>query len=122
MEEKGFEPYFCSSEDEARELAKSLPDRGLWPCLFAESDTTGEKDFEEFYTNHEKLDMARFKALGVVKNDAIFDAELLNFFENRITELKQSSKWDKSDLLKLFFEMIPDFSHKETGRYLDSKM
>lgn len=44
----GYEPYLCKDEDEARELAKTLPEEGKYPCLFTSSDTTGEKDFEEF--------------------------------------------------------------------------
>jgi FlaA1/EpsC-like NDP-sugar epimerase len=118
----GYEPYLCKSEDEARELAKTLPDDGKWPCYFFESDTTGEKDFEEFFTNNETLDMERFENLGVIKNESIFDEERLKRFEQEIKDLKKRLLWSKDDILKLFFYMIPNFSHKETGKYLDNKM
>lgn len=122
LEQKGFEPVFCSDEDQARELAKTLPEQGKWPCLFTGSDTTGEKDFEEFFTNQETLDMEQFLNLGIIKNDAKFDERLLGEFESRISGLKQELNWTKEDLVELFFKMIPDFGHKETGKYLDSKM
>lgn len=122
LEQKGFEPVLCNHEDEARELAKTLPQQGKWPCLFAGSDTTGEKDFEEFFTDREVLDMARFNNLGIIKNDAVFDEQLLGEFESRIAGLKQQLAWSKGDLVELFYKMIPDFGHKETGKYLDSKM
>ncbi|MBS8230186.1 NAD-dependent epimerase/dehydratase family protein [Marinobacter salarius] len=122
LEQKGFEPMLCSDEDEARELAKTQPERGKWPCLFTNSDTTGEKDFEEFYTDQEVLDMDHFHNLGIIKNEAIFDDALLREFEERIASMKQEMAWSKNDLVQLFFRMIPDFGHKETGKYLDSKM
>ena len=118
----GYEPYLCKAEDEARELAKTLPSEGKWPCLFTSSDTTGEKDFEEFFTENETLDMKRFENLGVIKNKADFDKELLKSFENSIKTYKQNLSWTKDDIVKEFFKMIPDFGHKETGRYLDGKM
>ena len=119
---KGFEPVLCKDEDEARELAKTLPEQGKWPCLFTGSDTTGEKDFEEFFTDRETLDMARFENLGIIKNEADFDETLLGEFEERIQAMKRDLSWGKQDLVDLFFRMIPDFGHKETGKYLDSKM
>ena len=122
LEQKGFEPMLCSDEDEARKLAKTQPERGKWPCLFTNSDTTGEKDFEEFYTDQEVLDMDHFHNLGIIKNEAIFDDALLREFEERIASMKQEMAWSKNDLVQLFFCMIPDFGHKETGKYLDSKM
>ncbi|KZN58237.1 UDP-N-acetylglucosamine 4,6-dehydratase [Pseudoalteromonas luteoviolacea CPMOR-1] len=117
----GYEPVLCESEQQARELALTLPEQGKWPCLFTTSDTTGEKDFEEFFTDKEVLDMARFENLGVIKNELNFDADLVERFSNRITELKRDV-WSKEQIVELFFEMIPDFGHKETGKYLDSKM
>ena len=63
LEQHGYKPYLCKDEDEARTLMASLPEQGMWPCLFTESDTTGEKDFEEFFTDKEVLDMARFENL-----------------------------------------------------------
>jgi len=122
LEQKGLEPVLCHDEDEARELAKTLPEQGKWPCLFTDSDTTGEKDFEEFFTDQEVLDMERFDNLGIIKNDAIFDEVLLSEFEERIASMKDELSWSKEDLVQLFFRMIPDFGHKETGKYLDSKM
>ncbi len=122
LEAKGYEPYLCKNEDEARELAKTLPQEGKWPCLFTSSDTTGEKDFEEFFTDKETLDMDRFENLGVIKNEADFNNDLLNEFEKTIRGLKEKKAWTKEQIVNLFFKMIPDFGHKETGKYLDGKM
>jgi len=122
LENKGYEPYLCKNEDEARELAKILPQQGNWPCLFTSSDTTGEKDFEEFFTDNETLDMNRFENLGVIKNEANFDDILLNEFETILKTLKKNQVWSKEQIVKLFFKMLPDFGHKETGKYLDGKM
>ncbi|MBV1952499.1 MAG: UDP-N-acetylglucosamine 4,6-dehydratase [Cycloclasticus sp.] len=118
----GYQPYLCNSEDEARALMSSLPAEGSWPCLFTDSDTTGEKNYEEFYTAEETLDMDRFLGLGVIKNAVDFNEENLAFFESAINQLKQEKKWTKDQIVQLFFHMIPDFAHKETGRYLDGKM
>ena len=122
LKQLGYEPYLCDSEDEARELAQTLPEQGKWPCLFTDSDTTGEKDFEEFFTEKETLDMERFDNLGVIKNEAVFDAELVALFEKNIGDMKINKEWNKDEIVKLFFKMIPDFGHKETGKYLDGKM
>ncbi|MAM86464.1 MAG: UDP-N-acetylglucosamine 4,6-dehydratase [unclassified Hahellaceae] len=122
LAEKGFEPVRCSDEDEARELAKTLPEKGKWPCLFTSSDTTGEKDFEEFFTDEETLDVERFENLGIIKNEAHFDEQLLAEFEERIAAMKRELVWSKEELVDLFYQMIPGFGHKETGKYLDSKM
>jgi len=122
LEAKGYEPYLCKDEDEARELANTLPQEGKWPCLFTSSDTTGEKDFEEFFTDNETLDMERFENIGVIKNEATFDEKLLNEFEMTVGSYKEKREWSKEQIVELFFKMIPDFGHKETGKYLDGKM
>ena len=118
----GYEPYLCKDEDEARELARTLPSQGKWPCLFSASDTTGEKDFEEFFTDKEVLDMAKFENLGIIKNEALFDEDKLNHFENTIKNYKSNLSWTKDDIVEEFYKLIPDFGHKETGKYLDGKM
>ncbi|MFM5344960.1 UDP-N-acetylglucosamine 4,6-dehydratase [Aeromonas veronii] len=122
LELHGYKPYLCKDEDEARALMASLPEQGMWPCLFTESDTTGEKDFEEFFTDKEVLDMARFENLGIIKNEPSYQNGLLNHFEQTITAMKTKRAWDKKEIVELFFAMIPDFGHKETGKYLDGKM
>lgn len=122
LKTKNYTPYLCRDEDEARYLIDSLPQQGKWPCLFAASDTTGEKDFEEFFTESELLDMDRFENLGVIKNELNIEEEKLQHFEFIISEMKQNRKWTKNEIVNLFFNMIPGFGHKETGKYLDAKM
>ena len=122
LEELGYEPYKCQSEEEARELVKTLPEQGKWPVYFFKSDTTGEKDFEEFYTGDEKIDWDRFTNLGVIKNEANFENEKLDYFEYKIDKLRKRGSWDKRELVELFNFMIPNFNHKETGKYLDQRM
>ena len=122
LNEKGYQPYLCQTEDEARKLIKTLPEQGKWPCLFTKSDTTGEKYFEEFYTGKEVLDMNRFKNLGVIENTPEFDEDKLNKFENTINQLKLSLSWTKKQIVNEFFKMIPDFDYNDNGKYLDGKM
>jgi FlaA1/EpsC-like NDP-sugar epimerase len=118
----GYKAYLCNSEEEARKLVLTLPAEGKWPCLFTTSDTTGEKDFEEFFTDSEILDMERFVNLGIIKNNESFNEELLQLFESTISSMKDKKNWTKEEIVNLFFKMLPDFGHKETGKYLDGKM
>jgi FlaA1/EpsC-like NDP-sugar epimerase len=122
LNELGFEPYECKSEEEARSLMDKLPNEKKWPCLFTKSDTTGEKDFEEFYKNDEILDFAKFTNIGIVKNILNHNEINLNNFSAKIKTMKLNLSWTKKELLDEFIKLIPDFQHKETGKYLDSKM
>lgn len=122
LNQMGLEPYMCETEEESRKYLKTMIDNEKWPCYFTTSDTTGEKDFEEFYTSSEKLDMFRFENLGIIKNELKADSEKLDHFIKSIQEMKINLKWTKEEIVDLFHTMIPDFGHKETGKYLDSKM
>ena len=122
LRSKGFEPYLCENEDEARDLIKKLPQQGKWPCLFTPSNTTGEKDFEEFFTSRETIDLDRFQNLGVVINGLADNSNKLDYFLDTISEMRNRGQWTKEEIVSLFHEMIPDFGHEEKGKYLDSKM
>lgn len=132
LEQLGYKPFLCKTEEEARGFFKNntlqsdenrmLTDVEAWPCLFTSSDTTGEKDFEEFFTENEILDMERFDGLGVIKNKLNTEEEKLIRFEAAINEMRRKGNWNKDEIVDLFNYMIPKFDHKETGKYLDSKM
>ena len=122
LESHGYTPYECSAEDEARERAAELIAQRQWPVYFFASDTTGEKDFEEFYTGDEDIDWARFESIGVIKNPAGYDETKLDHFLTEIERLRGLSLWDKPDIVDLFNWMIPEFQHKDTGKYLDERM
>jgi FlaA1/EpsC-like NDP-sugar epimerase len=122
LRERGYEPYECESEDEARDRAEELIAKKQWPCYFFKSDTTGEKDFEEFFTDNEDLDMERFDTVGVIKNQPDFDEAKLDDFMDGIEALRNKGTWTKDDIVKLYFGLLPEFAHKETGKYLDQRM
>ena len=122
LKEKGLKPFICDTEEQARTFFDENNLNKEWPCLFTKSDTSGEKDFEEFFTQSEKLDLNKFEKLGIIKNELNYQDEKLLFFEKEILKLKRSKTWDKEKIKDLFNYMIPDFGHKETGKFLDSKM
>ena len=122
LKNHGYETYECKTEEEARSRTGELISKGQWPCYFFESDTTGEKDFEEFFTANENLDMTQFESIGVIQNDAIFnDSQLENFIDG-IEQLRKKGTWEKKNILDLYSILLPDFAHKETGKYLDQRM
>lgn len=122
LQHLGYEAYLCKNEEEARNSVETLVKEKKWPCLFTLSDTTGEKDFEEFFTESEILDMERFHNFGVIKNALSFEESKLERFTQSISSMKNNRSWDKEAIVDLFCTMIPDFGHKETGKYLDAKM
>tara|TARA_B100000767_G_C19722099_1_gene517749 strand:+ start:83 stop:1270 length:1188 start_codon:yes stop_codon:yes gene_type:complete len=122
LRQLGYEPYECKSEDEARNRAEELIAEKRWPCYFFDSDTTGEKDFEEFFTDNEDLKMDKFDGIGIIQNPPDFDEHKLEIFSQGIESLRAKGKWDKNDIVRLYFQLLPEFAHKETGKYLDQRM
>lgn len=122
LEELGYQPYLCQTEEEARSLTSTLPKLGKWPCLFTSSDTTGEKDYEEFYTTGETLDLNRFEQLGIIKSQLDYNEALLDDFLYQIEILRRQGSWKKDVIVTLFKQLLPEFKHYEKGKFLDAKM
>ncbi len=118
----GYETVICESEEEARAKVSELLPRKKWPVYFFNSDTTGEKDFEEFFTSDEEIDLNRFSALGVIKNRPHFDEDLLKNFEETVHKWIRTGEYDRTKIIKLFKATLENFSHKETGKFLDNRM
>jgi FlaA1/EpsC-like NDP-sugar epimerase len=122
LEQLGYEPFECATEEEARGRAAELIRRRKWPCYFFASDTTGEKDFEEFYTDAEDLDLKRFESIGVIRCPPKFDAAKLDAFLQSIDAMLTAGSWNRAELIDLFNRTITEFNHRETGKFLDGRM
>ena len=122
VEKNGYKPIECNSEDEARLDASKLIKEGFWPCFFSPSDTTGEKDLEEFYTKKENVDFELYHSIGVIKQKEVSNSATLSNFLKNIKSLKDSGNWTKKQLVVLFKEVLNDFDYHDKGKYLDSKM
>lgn len=122
LNEIGFEPILVNNEEEARNLVNEFALNNKWPCLFSKSDTTGEKDFEEFFTTNEELDFTTFSDFGVIKNKTSKENNDLAIFLNNYNHWKDDKSCNKSEILQMFKLLLPDFEHEEKGKYLDAKM
>lgn len=119
---QGYEVHICDSEKQARSAVSNDILSKKWPCFFTLSDTTGEKSFEEFYMPNETLDLQTFEKLGIVKSEADFNNDQLNYFLNSIETMRNQNSWSKESIVSLFFEMLPELNYEDKGKYLDSKM
>lgn len=117
----GYEADPCASEDEARAKARARTGR-KWPCYFFDSDTTGEKPFEEFFVPGQDLDLDRYPNIGVIRNAPYRDQAALDGFLAEIEAMRGRRAWTKEALVALFERLAPEFAHHETGRYLDNRM
>lgn len=110
----------CHSTKEAKGSMGELS--GGYPVEFFESDTSGEKTFEEFYTNTDVKDETRFVNLGVVKNakrPSIAEVEAI-FRELREVFERDGAK--KEDVVKVLGRYLGNFHHIEKGKSLDGRM
>jgi hypothetical protein len=123
LEAYGLEAKFCSSEQEARQIAASLKDTDThYPVYFFESDTSGEKPYEEFYTDQEDLVMDRFTALGFVRNAPKQSVSAIDAMFAEFQQLFNSGQISKESIVTLMKNYIPNFDHIEKGKNLDQRM
>lgn len=119
----GYAPRLCGSDEEAKQFAASMAeDTKEWPVVYFRSDTTGEKDFEEFYVEGEALDMNRFRSLGVIESSARRSSSDVDEFLAKLEAIFSEDDFTKEDVVKALKEFVPNFEHEEKGRNLDQKM
>lgn len=123
LEEYGYEVLRCESDDEAIEKAEALKAGSMqYPVHYSGSDTSGEKAYEEFYVESEKVDLARLKALGVITDKKIPDKNKIQKLFDQLTVAFERVETTKEDIVQIMHEYLPEFQHMETGKSLDSKM
>ncbi len=119
---RGLEAHPCADEAEARDRVDELAARGRWPCFFFDSDTTGEKEIEEFHTAGERVELERFAEIGVVQWDGIEDERPLDEFLGLLEAAVRRGRWTREEILGGLKRLLPEFRHLETGRFLDQRM
>ncbi len=92
-----------------------------YPVVYFKSDTTGEKAYEEFYIPGEKINMERFKALGVIEETTRRPMGEVNAFFNRLESLFEGD-FTKEEVVEAIKMFVPNFEHEEKGKNLDQKM
>lgn len=117
----GFEPFLCGSEEEARQNMHETRN-GRYPVHLFTSDTSGEKLYEEFYSEHERTNFTRFSSLGVISADIRSDKDELKAMLKDLQSLFEKNVVTKAEVVNAMKAMIPDFQHIETGLNLDQKM
>ena len=123
VEEEGYDKIECADDEEAKRYADQMPyDSSTYPVVYFQSDTTGEKAYEEFYVQGEKVDMDRFHALGVVEQTARHDLNEVNRFFEKLEAIFAKDDFTKAQVVEAIKEFIPNFEHEEKGKNLDQKM
>jgi FlaA1/EpsC-like NDP-sugar epimerase len=119
----GLKPDICKTEEEAKSKAKQLTSNSVnYPVYFFGSNTSGEKSFEEFYTDEEQLDIESFINLGVIKNSKKRNVKEIDDIFTRLKKLFESDEFSKSSLIEILNEYLPSFQHIEKGKGLDQNM
>lgn len=116
------EIHLCHSEDEAKKASLTYNDNTPYPVYFFNSDTSGEKLYEEFYTPEDTLAMDQFSSLGIIKNPKKLTRVKLEIAISNLKILMNSNDHTKSKIIALIKKYLPDFNHIETGKTLDQKM
>ena len=121
LKELGYKPYICHSEEEARSQMHLLAEK-KYPVFLFKTDTSGEKLYEEFYTDEEKYFLDRYNALGVIAKQASYNVLEFDLIIEELKGLLAKSDTTKSDIVMWLNKYIPEFEHIETGLGLDKKM
>ena len=123
LKDLGYTPLECKSEAEAIAKAESRKETDEWyPVYFSKSDTTGEKPYEEFYTEGEQVTLDKYSSLGVISLQSFKKITEIESFIDKLTQLFDNPATEKKDITLLMKSFLVNFDHQETGKYLDSKM
>ncbi|MFT5265654.1 MAG: FlaA1/EpsC-like NDP-sugar epimerase [Polaribacter sp.] len=116
------EVHLCSSDTEARSYAANRKPTDPYPIYFFPTDTSGEKLYEEFYTDTDIVDTTTYEGMGVIKNAAKPPLAQVEETLAGLKTLMASDDYDKAAIVNQLKSVLPDFAHIETGKKLDDKM
>ena len=120
---EGFKKIECDNDLAAKKYAAEMDyESDSYPVVYFKSDTTGEKAYEEFYIPGEKVNLERFRALGVVEETT---RRLMNEVDAFFAELEGifiKEDFTKAQIVEAIKTFIPNFEHEEKGKNLDQKM
>ncbi len=120
---EGFQKVECPNDEAAKDFADQMSfDSEKYPVVYFKSDTTGEKAYEEFYVPGEKINMERFKALGVVEKTSRREMTEINTFFTELEDIFAAESFTKAQVVEAIKKFIPNFQHEEKGKNLDQKM
>lgn len=120
---EGLSKVECGSDAEAKKYAAEMSyDSDTYPVVYFNSDTTGEKAYEEFYVPGEKINMERFLSLGVVEETVRRDMDEVNEFFKKLEGIFAEDSFTKEEIVTAIKQFIPNFEHEEKGKNLDQKM
>ena len=123
LQEYGYEVLQCSSDEEAIEKAEALRSGSKkYPVHYSGSNTSGEKAFEEFYTDQEQVDMERLHSLGIITGKEIPNNEQIDVLFEKLENAFERDTLTKEEVVSIIAEYLPNFEHIEKGKSLDSKM
>lgn len=123
LKEYGYDVVLCDSDEEAlRKAADFVNDDRRYPVHFSISDTSGEKTYEEFYTDAETVDMERFESLGVIVGKQIPEKEKIDRLFEELSRAFGNNNTTKQNIVEILSSYLPDFEHLEKGKSLDRKM
>lgn len=123
LKEHGYDVLECDSDEEAIDNAVELKNgSNKYPVHYSGSNTSGEKTYEEFYTDTETVDMNRLKSLGVVTGKEIPDKAKVTALFDKLTAVFDKENTTKEEVVAIMADYLPNFEHIETGKSLDSKM
>jgi len=123
LETLGYEKKECATDEEAKRFASEMLEGSkIYPVVYFNSDTTGEKDYEEFYVSGEKLNMERFNSLGVIEEVSKRPLDEIDAFFVELEAIFASPSFTKEEVVEAIRRFIPNFEHEEKGKNLDQKM
>jgi Predicted nucleoside-diphosphate sugar epimerases len=118
----GYEIDYCDSDKEVIDKSQEWKEGKPYPVYFSESNTSGEKAFEEFFVEGESVDMDRFKSLGVIVDKAKPFRSAVTEIIKSLDDAFETDNCSKENIVKVISEYLPNFQHIETGKSLDGKM
>ena len=120
---EGFKKVECDNDAAAKHYAAEMDyESDSYPVVYFNSDTTGEKAYEEFYVPGEKIDMERFSSLGVVCESTRRPMNEVNDFFSELEGIFAAEDFTKAQVVESIKKFIPNFEHEEKGKNLDQKM
>ncbi len=122
LQEMGYKKHLCSSDEEAKRYASVHLPGDTYPVVYFNSDTTGEKGYEEFVVEGESSDLDRFDSLGVITETAHRNMDEVDKLITDLEAIFHDRSFTKAQIINCLKDFLPNFEHEEKGKNLDQKM